>query len=609
MEITIDSNGFSKDEFQAATNLKSAFESYLSEYPCEGEIYILNNQLPSNFIERDIDILVLFRIKEDHSLKIEFNNREVHIEGGFIFNIETKAQGEFLLQGNEISVRYKDGSIKNASNQAWRVKNNILNYLKSYIPGEIPRIYDYVYMPNCARSTTNAIIPDANRIPANFMDSSFTLGQIFKNVLPGGFSKTEFGNRENAEKILEIKELFTSSKELPKNYLNRLDLLAINSFDSEKKELFFEPNNCYTIEGSPGSGKTVLMLSKCLELSQRNKQCLFLTYNKQLVYDLHRLQENLGKLSRNNPLLNLRIETWDSWITRLHGLYNYFTPLGGTMPDNAGKLLSVYSRYSKSSNAKELLYNDELTNGNNIFKYARVEYVFIDEAQDLSVELFDLLKLFYQNNICLAVGRQQEFNKTNLTANNNVIVLNKIFRQKEIPSQIVNEFLNFTGLEHYYRIQVPVPTELVGGKALVYTGKINDEFYNSILNYLKNGGYSNIDFLHLHNVDGKSEADTKLPHYNGGETEQAAKLNLNKFRYYHYNSCRGLEGTIILYQNIDLYYEWCKDKFGETQAQIRLFIALTRVKDIAIFTFSNLNHWLYTDVIANKANIKKSFSV
>jgi hypothetical protein len=82
---------------------------------------------------------------------------------------------------------------------------------------------------------------------------------------------------------------------------------------------------------------------------------------------------------------------------------------------------------------------------------------------------------------------------------------------------------------------------------------------------------------------------------------------LNNFRYYHYNSCRGLEGTIILYEKIDLYYDWCLNKFGLDQANKRIFIALTRVKDISIFTFSNLNHWLYTDIIANYSKIKKEF--
>jgi hypothetical protein len=309
-------------------------------------------------------------------------------------------------------------------------------------------------------------------------------------------------------------------------------------------------------------------------------------------------------LSPKNLLLNLKIETWDSYLTKLYSFNNYYIPLGSPSPTPKEKLVSLISRYAK--NPKELLLNDELKNSNNIYKYGKVEYVFIDEAQDLPAEVFQLLKLFYNNNICLAIGKQQEFIENNLPENGNKIILNKIYRQKEKPSDIVKKYLEHTKLEHSYHTQIPIPLELVGGNAIVYTGKINEDFYDSILNYLNDSGFSNIDFLHLHNFEGESMADTKLPHYSGGDKEQVSNLNLNNFRYYHYNSCRGLEGTIILYQNIDLYYEWCKEKFGEDQALKRVFVALTRVKDFPIFTFFDLNHWLYTNVIANHTQIKSN---
>jgi hypothetical protein len=448
-----------------------------------------------------------------------------------------------------------------------------------------------------------AIIEDKKLIPSNFFDSSFTANDFFKSLVHTGRERSEFGNKKDVGNIIEIKEFITSVKSLPKYYSNKLDLLAHNSFENEKKELFSEDNNFYSINGSPGAGKTILMLSKCIDLLKQNKICLYLTFNKQLVYDLKRLQESLKLSFPQNPFLNLKIETWDSYVTRLYSFHKYFTPLGSPNPVTEQKLNALLSRYGV--NAKELLTNDEVINSNNLYKYGKVEFVFIDEAQDLPLEIFQLLRLFYKNKICLAIGKQQEFNDNNLLQNSIIITLNKIYRQKETPSNIVKRFLEYTSLDHSYNIQYPIPVELVGGKSIVYTGKINQNFYVSIFDYLKEYSFSNIDFLHLHNDNGDLAADTDFPHYFGGDAEQPINLNLNNFRYYHYNSCRGLEGTIILYENFDLYYNWCVKMFGEDQANKRIFIALTRVKDISIFTFSDLNHWLFTEVISNHSKIKK----
>jgi len=603
MELIINSNGLSSDELIAAQKLKSIFENYFISNPCDGEMYFCNYQLPANYAERDIDILVLFKINQGSKISVQINGSTVNMIGGFIFNFEVKSHSQFIFKGNEIITQYKSSPDKNATKQALNVKNNTLNYLKSHFDNNVPRIYDFVYLHNCDSATTIAIIQDQKLIPSNYFDSSFTADIFFKSLVHTDRKRNEFGNTNDVKNITEIKEFITSIKSLPKYYSNKLDLLAVNSFENEKKELFSDENNFYSINGSPGAGKTILMLSKCLDLLKQNKSCLYLTFNKQLVFDLKRLQENLKSSNSKNPLLNLKIETWDSYVTRLYSFHKHFTPLGSPQSNTEQKIKTLLSRYN--GNAKMLLINDEDINSNNIYRYGKVEYVFIDEAQDLPLEIFQVLSLFYKNNICLAVGKQQEFNINNLPQNSNVITLNKIYRQKENPSEIVKRFLECTLIDHSYKIQSPIPLELVGGKSIVYTGHINEAFYVSILNYLKEYSFSNIDFLHLHNNSGDLPADTNLPHYFGGDAEQALNLNLNNFRYYHYNSCRGLEGTIILYENFDLYYNWCVNMFGEDQAKKRIFIALTRVKDISIFTFSDLNHWLFTDVISNHSKIKR----
>jgi hypothetical protein len=79
------------------------------------------------------------------------------------------------------------------------------------------------------------------------------------------------------------------------------------------------------------------------------------------------------------------------------------------------------------------------------------------------------------------------------------------------------------------------------------------------------------------------------------------------FRYFHYESCRGLEASVLIYEEIDKYYDWCVEKFGETAAKRRVYIALSRVKEYAIFTFKDLNHWLYQSVVGQHSILREGF--
>lgn len=605
MDISFEQESFRSTELPAAQRLYHLFLEFFRENPCEGKLLIRSYMLPSGYPERDIDILVLLEIAEGSFIKVGLANGEIALVGGYIFNIEVKDHSSFYWEPESIFVQYPTKT-HNVTRQVWDVKNNLMNYLKGQALSPIPLVADIIFLNNCSRDTTLLVFGNEGGIPLNFMDYGITIPTLLQNATGRNGELLRFNKDGNAVRLAAVRDFLAGVKRLPKSLNNKFELFAMESFKDKTFNMNVDQNNVVVVSGAPGSGKTILMLGKAMEFAREGKSCLYLTYNRQLVHDLERLQLLVKKFAPENPFLSLKIETWDSLVARLYGFHNYFVPLSHPKPCMEEKASAIVGRY-KGEKGKVVFANDEMQNRKNIFKYSELVYVFVDEAQDLPQTVFEILKTLYGNNICLALGKLQEYGSALNPGAADEINMDKILRQREVLSKVVAHYLNVAGLNESYQITIPIPTALLGGECIVYTGKIDDIFYGDVFNRLQTNDWNNYDFLHLHINAGDANANTQLPHYNGGPRDGSPNFDAGKFRYFHYSSCRGLEANIVLYEKIDSYYEWCVQNFGEENAQKRIFIALTRAKDIAICTFNDLNHWLYRDVMAPYARVKCSF--
>ncbi|MEN9884483.1 MAG: hypothetical protein RLZZ420_1700 [Bacteroidota bacterium] len=604
MDISFEQESFRSSELPAAQRLYDLFLEFFSGNPCEGKLLIKSYMLPAGYPERDIDILVLLEIAEGSSIKVGLTNGEIALVGGYIFNIEVKEHSSFHWKPEGIFVQYPNNT-KNVTRQVWDVKNHLMNYLKGQALSPIPLVADVIFLNKCSRETSLSVFGNEEDIPLNFMDYDITIPSLLQNVTGRNGELLRFNNDGNAARLAAVWDFLVGVKSLPKSLNNKFELFAIESFKAKIVNMNVNQNNVVVVSGAPGSGKTILMLGKAMEIAREGKSCLYLTYNRQLVLDLERLQLLVKKFAPENPFLRLKIETWDSLVARLYSFHNYYVPLGHQKPSMEEKASAIVGRY-KSEKGKIVFANDEKQNHKNIFKYSELVYVFVDEAQDLPSGVFEILKTLYGNNICLALGRFQEYGSALNPGPAHEINMDKILRQREVLSKVVAHYLNVAGVNELYQITIPIPTALIGGECIVYTGKIDDVFYGDVLNRLQTNDWNNYDFLHLHINAGDVNANTQFSHYSGGPQDSNPNFDAGKFRYFHYSSCRGLEANIILYEKIDSYYEWCVQNFGETNAKKRIFIALTRAKDIAICTFNDLNHWLYKDVIAQFAGVTNS---
>jgi hypothetical protein len=604
MDISFEQESFRSSELPAAQRLYDLFLDFFRENPCEGTLLIRSYLLPPGYPERDIDILVLLEIAEGSSIKFTHANGEIRLVGGYIFNIEVKEHSSFCWRPEGIFVQYPTTS-KNVTQQVWEVKNNLINYLKGQSLSPIPLVADVIFLNNCSRETTLLVFGSEDAVPLNFMDFDMTIPSLLQNATGRNGELLRFNSSVNAKRLAAVRRFLNGVKGLPKSLNNKFELFAMEAFKGKTDDMNVGQENVVVVSGAPGSGKTILMLGKAMKFAREGMSCLYLTYNKQLVLDLERLQLLVKKFAPENPFLILKIETWDSLVTRLYGFHNYFVPLGQPEPSLEDKASAIVGRY-KGETGKVVFVNDEKLNHKNIFKYNELVYVFVDEAQDLPSGVFEILKTLYGNNICLALGKYQEYSSILNPGNAFEIQMDKILRQREGLSKVVAHYLNAAGINEPYQITIPIPPELIGGECMVYTGNIDDAFYGNIFDRLQTNGWNNYDFLHLHVNAGDAKASTQLAHYSGGSQSGNLNLDAGKFRYFHYSSCRGLEANIVLYEKIDSYYEWCVQNFGEENAKRRIFIALTRAKDIAIFTFNDLNHWLFKGVIAQFAGFADS---
>lgn len=608
MKIQFREDEFKPDTLEAALKLHGMFKDFFNRVKCEGVLRITTRNLSFGYKVRDIDILVMLEIGPNGFIPLSHGGQEARLVGGYIFVIEVKSHSDFEVSNGDIFVKRDGDKPDNASQQVIEARNNLINFLQKNNYSRLPLIADVVYLPNSSRQTSKLRFHHAGGIPPNFWDFE-TGAESILSLTTGLFSENMKYNRQwNSENVARVMEFLEGIKTLPEEQVMKFELLTISSFQDIDGKIESGQESVVAIEGAPGTGKTILMLGKAIKMARDNMRSLFLTYNKQLVLDLERLQDLLRDFAPKNPIFLLQFETWDSMLTKIYSFNDYGDPLGSPPPDQGLKVNRIIKRYGNEK-GKRLFELDETRMSRNVFKYHSVGFVFVDEAQDLTADIFSILKTLFGANICISIGNNQEFSSTFQPTDTERIVLREVRRQKEVPSNITRKFLVKTGIKEEYKVVHPLPPQLAGGRSVVLTSELNDTVYDSIFGWLKSKGLKPYDLMHLHNREGDAKAKSEKPHYHGGMFPEIKTMKPEKFRYYHYQSCRGLEANVVIFEEIDKYYEWCKDLFGTEGANKRLFIALSRVKDFAIFTFKDFNHWLFRELIAELSVFRDKLEV
>jgi hypothetical protein len=377
------------------------------------------------------------------------------------------------------------------------------------------------------------------------------------------------------------KEIYIKSGELTRRKIEEVIQKQINI--EERPYYNYIGKKLIIINGDPGSGKTIHLLQIAYSLYKaQHKRSLILTYNVALASDLNRLSFLSGvQTDQYNPTIN--IKTIQSFFRDILIAYDLHTP---RILEN-GKLDSDYEiNYFLKNYSKLLASLDEIIEADWIDEAEKLkikrdvikfnwDIILIDESQDwLEEERNILYKLFGPENFVIAFGDRQfvrqnrglrwdEYDKNSnelVTVDlfKPIINLSKTYRQKQNLVQFQNQLFSD------YSWKLKYNKELIGGEVSIYTNMFAKTDLDAIATEWQSENAAPFDLLMLMPKE-YYEYTNKLIDFKdwgyeciNGIDKLNSRLNsadVNKIRCFQYESCRGLEGWIVVCHWFDVFLQ------------------------------------------------------
>lgn len=583
---------------------------------------------------QDIDIVILGKC-EDFSIKINSDNVNIGKNQpdernrvktipvrNFAITIEEKSvtPDQVYLEGTHLRIKGRTGTI---TSQSEGQKYSLKNYFENNGIKKAPWIDNFILFSRFKEEQFSLNVKGMNVV---FND--MTLETLFDtmyhtqerhNRVP--FSTPYFPNEWQKMLALLTKKIQETE----------LDSIKFNKICKEQifNQNFIDKlgNKLLIFQGYGGTGKTVILLNLAYSIFDRyKKRVLILTYNNSLIQDIRRL------------LAIMRIPMGDEETIQIWSIYSFW-----------GKilyLLGLNEEYDENdpevhmSKIKDMLYTSSMEqNVASKLKemFEEWDYIMVDEGQDWSENERDALyRLFTHRKIIVADGKNQMVRNTKpchwelVDKRYNgkgrfddkeleIIPLEKSLRHKPNITYFVSELSkkfnwDFKMLENdQYKD---------GGGISILEGPYTKNVHDTILRKNKEKKNENIDLLFAIppsyvKTDAKNERYSTI-----GEvfSEWGYKIfdgvdknirrdkfptELEQLRIFQYDSCRGLEGWIIVNIAFDEFYDYKLSEFkdyapknkSKSDAQKKeefivnwLLIPLTRGIDSIVIHLTKFNH-------------------
>jgi hypothetical protein len=269
------------------SDFEKSAQLYLKGTCSDASIFLFNNFPALTSTESSIDLLLIIAIeqKEKNYFRIRRNDKnDVYLYNLIIpIKIITNLQNEFIFKEDDMIVI--DNQICEYSNEINSLKYGLIDYLGDkcgFLKNEL-FINPLIFIKN-----KNQIAFDNYLVSENLNFKSL-VEHISKNnqkylcsyknwKTPVGFKLIN----NDVERIVN-----QASKDSATGYLTKKKIDRISKQLTNEKEIFNELNkSLIIIQGKAGTGKSselLLLMMRCLK---QNKNILYLTYNKLLIYDI-----------------------------------------------------------------------------------------------------------------------------------------------------------------------------------------------------------------------------------------------------------------------------------------------------------------------------------
>ena len=582
----------------------------------------------------DVDVVVLGNVNKWHEIsnggKIErYNVRN------FCVAVESKSHphGRVKFRGNEVEVYYeKDHKWHPASQQSEDEKTALFNYLrKENCPSLfITNVIWLKEFPNRDLPAVHHNIIGKSGGWGAFLDY-LCKSRIAKHQ-PDGTYIVRAASSDNA--TAQALQVFTRSIESSPLDRKRVEK-ACETFVTAEPQQYIQRlgEQLLVFRGRGGTGKTsrLIQLAHHLYLNQ-DARVLFLTYNRALVADIRRL---LGLMNISSNIGDKAI-----FVDTIHGYVRDLLVAFSIMPADAKDFLKDenYVRYKSKlldfiGDASREDLQGLLGRSSNVLTW---NFTLVDEAQDWPADERDILYTVQGfKNIVLADGVDQLIRNNTRTdwqeplsslerkENTKTQPLWKSLRLKAQLCSFVNELASELDVD--WKLE---PTDQVyGGKVIIIQGSwaqysADRSVHDSLLAQNKKFGNRNVDTLFC--VPPNLCDTSNSPAYSfpanvferwGYKTwdgvaegvKDSCPTSLDQLRIVQYDSCRGLEGWIVVNFEFDVFYNHKLKYYKPTQQEIDdlyfdkevaakkyamqwLLIPLTRAIDTLVIQIKDEHH-------------------
>lgn len=533
---------------------------------------------------QDIDLLVFFAdYSPEKALPKSGNGRLIH---SFCATIEVKGHSPESVQfdGANCSVIY-NGQRHDVSSQSEKQKYSVRKYIERNLQGiSAPWITNLIWLTRVPTSAIPAV--ESNILGA---DSSWENFVETISLLQSSNSHSALKTFSNRRYLAEITSIFSKRIEASKTDRKRLEAITKKVLDRSRQQYATKLGEQLLIfRGLGGTGKTVQLIRIAYQAyDEAGLRVLLLTYNKALVSDLKRLLAILG--------IKDAIGEGSISVKTIHSfMYEWLLALEVIRPGQPD-FLSKYEDYKEE--ALSLLKGGALSPSDFEIAKAKVsrslvwDLVMIDESQDWPANERDLLyHLYGYKKIIIADGVNQFVRGVSRinwreglgSSESQQIFLHKSLRLKSALCETVGHFAQQVQLNNW---NLEPEREAHGGKVIVVEGNIfSSEFHQRLAATAKLDGNRPIDMLFcvpptwVMTVANKRESivaqkyrEWGLEVWDGVEAKERNDFptSLDQFRVVQYESCRGLEGWVVVNFGFDEFFEYKKSnaEFGDEREQ------------------------------------------
>ncbi len=475
------------------------------------------------------------------------------------------------FEGSNVQVYYREGW-KDVTEQNYQQRFSVRNYIEHH-GYTSPWVTPFIWLRNVPTV-------DLPQPPHNILGSNLTWERFLNAMGQMHPPKWEFdawvlASASSPDVIARAADLFTKSLEPTKLDRKRMELISQRSVDIASLTSTVGQKTVI-LRGRGGTGKTMRLLQLAKQLyDEQDARILILTYNKALVADIRRLLTFMG-VGDDIVDRSIQIQTVHSFFYAVLRELEVIRLEEHSFLENYEQLKDDALAYFTSGALTQTDVESLRHSKGADFSW---DYVFIDEGQDWPVNEQELLlRLYSHERLVIADGIDQlirghkpaNWKQRLKAASIGYLSLKTCLRMKAGLVRFVSTFAENMGLiQSDWQANADTP----GGRIIILEGEyLNDRsLHDSLVEYNRNSGNQPVDMLfcvsprlvqnrfesnQAFSLPGQTFRNWEYHVWDGAaaDVRESYPTQLAQLRIVQYDSCRGLEGWVVVNLDLDGFY-------------------------------------------------------